>query len=125
MKRIFLLATVAVALLGCGGHSHGTEGDGHEHAHIHGFTAYTHAFEYFLQHEGLSVGEKSCITLYVTDLSSFKPAEPSVAEVVLTVGSKSVSQKSDAAHKGVFHFDFVPESAGCGMLYVKVGDRNG
>lgn len=122
MKRIFLLATVAVALLGCGGHSHGTEGDGHEHAHIHGFTAYTHAFEYFLQHEGLSVGEKSCITLYVTDLSSFKPAESDIAEAVLTVGSKSVSQKSEAGHKGVFHFDLVPESAGCGMLYVKVGD---
>ena len=122
MKRIFLLAAVAVALLGCGGHSHGTEGDAHEHAHIHGFTAYTHTFEYFLQHEGLSVGEKSCITLYVTDLSSFKPAESGVAEVVLTVGSKSVSQKSEAGHKGVFHFDLVPESAGCGMLYVKVGD---
>lgn len=122
MKRIFLLAAVAVALLGCGGHSHGTEGDAHKHAHIHGFTAYTHAFEYFLQHEGLSVGEKSCITLYVTDLSSFKPAESGVAEAVLTVGSKSVSQKSEAGHKGVFHFDLVPESAGCGMLYVKVGD---
>lgn len=122
MKRIFLLAAVAVALLGCGGHSHGTEGDAHEHAHIHGFTAYTHAFEYFLQHEGLSVGEKSCITLYVTDLSSFKPAESDIAEAVLTVGSKSVSQKSEAGHKGMFHFDLVPESAGCGMLYVKVGD---
>ena len=122
MKRIILSAITAIALMGCGGHNHGTESDAHEHSHIHGFTAYTHALEFFVQHEGLTVGEKSCITLYATELSSFKPTEAASAEAVLKVGSKSVSQKSSAGHKGVFHFDIVPEESGEGMLYVKVGN---
>ena len=64
MKKCILLAIIAVAVCGCAGHNHNHESDVHEHVHIHGFTAYTDSVELFMQHEGLEVGNKSCITLY-------------------------------------------------------------
>ena len=122
MKKIFLLAILAIAVCGCGSNSHDHESNAHAHAHIHGFTAYTDSTEFFLQHEGLQVGHKSCITLYATSLPSFKPADTAVAEARLEVGGKSQSMKANAGEKGVFHFDFVPEASGEGTLAVKLGN---
>lgn len=118
MKKYIFLAMV-VALCGCGGHSHEHE-TVHEHNHIHGFTAYTHSMEFFLQHEGLEEGKKSCITLYVTDLANFKPAKATEAEAVLKAGEKSVKMTAAAKHEGVFHFDLVPAFAGNAVLYLNV-----
>lgn len=118
MKRYIFMAMV-IALCGCGGHNHEHEAV-HEHNHIHGFTAYTHNLEMFLQHEGLEQGKKSCITLYVTDLSSFKPAKAELAEAVLKAGEKSVGMKAEAKNPGVFHFDFTPNFAGHALLYIDV-----
>lgn len=122
MKKIFLLAVIAIAICGCGGHNHSVEADMHDHAHMHSFTAYTDSTEFFLQHEGLQVGHKSCITLYATSLSSFKPVDASYAEAILGIDGKAQTMKVSSGDKGIFHFDFVPETAGDGTLLVKIGN---
>lgn len=116
MKKIFLAAVAALALCGCGGHSHNHEEAAHEHIHVNDFVAYTHGIEFFMQHEGLEVGKKSCITLYATSLSTFKPVECSEVEATLKVDGKTATMTSVANGKGVFHFDFVPETAGEGVI---------
>lgn len=118
MKKYIFMAMV-IALCSCGGHNHEHEAT-HEHNHIHGFTAYTHNMEFFLQHEGLELGKKSCITLYVTNLDNFKPVKASTAEAILKSGDKSVSMTAEAKHDGVFHFDFTPTFAGKSLLYINV-----
>ena len=118
MKKYIFMAMV-IALCSCAGHNHEHEAT-HEHNHIHGFTAYTHNMEFFLQHEGLEQGKKSCITLYVTNLDNFKPVKASTAEAILKSGDKSVSMTAEAKHDGVFHFDFTPTFAGKSLLYINV-----
>ena len=118
MNRILYLAMLVVALSGCTGHSHNGE---EEHAHVHNFTAYTAGKEFFLQHEGLTVGEKSCITLFVTELDNFKPTECSNAAVFLKVDGKELGAAATADPQGVFHFDFAPEAAGDAVMQFIVG----
>ncbi|MBO5665125.1 MAG: hypothetical protein J6S03_02900, partial [Bacteroidaceae bacterium] len=71
MKNTFLSAIIMIALCACG-HDHSAEAE-HVHVHLHNFTAYSEANEFFMQHEGLEVGSKSCITLFVTELDAFDP----------------------------------------------------
>ena len=122
MRKILLAAIAAIALCGCSGHSH-SEAEAHdEHAHIHCFTAYTNKAELFLQHEGLEVGKKACITLYATALSDFKPVEATEATALLRAGGKSYT--ATAHGNGMFHFELTPETTGHGTLYVTVGSEN-
>ena len=124
MKKILFILLAAVALCGCAGHSH-ENADVHEgHAHVHSYTAYTHNVELFLQHEGLEVGKKACITLYATDLANFKPVQTGSATILLRAGGKSHTATADANSAGMFHFELVPETAGNGMLYVTIGEEN-
>lgn len=123
MKRLLYLATIMVALCGCAGYNHNSEEE-HSHSHIHSFTAYTSNMEFFMQHEGLVAGEKSCITLYVTELSNFKPATGNEITATLKVGDKEQSVNAVAQHTGVFHFDFVPEAAGDGVLKFALGSES-
>ena len=120
MNRILYLAMLVVALCSCTGHSHNGEEE-HAHVHVHNFTAYTAGKEFFLQHEGLTVGEKSCITLFVTELDNFKPTECSNAAVLLKVGGKELGAAATADPQGVFHFDFAPEAAGDAVMQFMVG----
>lgn len=123
MKRLLYLATIMVALCGCAGHNHNSEEE-HSHSHIHSFTAYTSNMEFFMQHEGLVAGEKSCITLYVTELSNFKPTACNEITATLKVGDKEQSVNAVAQRTGVFHFDFVPEVAGDGVLKFALGSES-
>lgn len=125
MKKIFFAAIVASLLCGCAGHNHSHEHDAasHEHVHTYDFVAYTHDMEFFVQHEGLIVGEKSCITLYATELPSFKPTVNKEAEAILKVDDKTVSMKVAAQGDGLFHFDLVPDTAGEGVLVFNIGDE--
>ena len=118
MKRILFVAVAAtIALYGCREHNHDhNAGEVHEHVHQHNFTAYSHKVEFFMQHEGLVVGKKSCITLYATALDDFKPVSSKQVKATLKVGDKVQEMHADAAHAGIFHFDFVPEAAGAGVL---------
>ena len=121
MKKILFIA-FTIALCGCGGHSHGYSGEtSSEHVHIHGFTAYSHALEFYMQHEGLVAGQKSCITLYVTTLENFKPVAAEEAKASLKLGGNEHTMQVKAGQKGVFHFDFIPASAGKGVLEFEVG----
>lgn len=120
MNRILYLAMLVVALSGCTGRSHNGEEE-HAHVHVHNFTAYTAGKEFFLQHEGLTVGEKSCITLFVTELYNFKPTECSNAAVLLKVDGKELGAAAKADPQGVFHFDFAPEAAGDAVMQFMVG----
>ncbi|MBO5866159.1 MAG: efflux RND transporter periplasmic adaptor subunit [Bacteroidaceae bacterium] len=122
MKKILITLLAAVALCGCSSHSHKGEEAHEEHIHTQDYTAYTHKAEFFLQHEGLVVGKKACITLYATDLSSFKPLQAGEATVLLRVGGKSYT--ATAHGDGMFHFELTPETAGDGMLYVTVGEES-
>ena len=122
MKRIIYAAIVTVLLCGCGGHSHDAVEE-HNHVHIHGFTAYTGAMEFFMQHEGLVVGEKSCITLYVTELDNFKPTGHNNVAATMTVGENVQTANVAAQSAGVFHFDFVPGVAGDGVISFEIGDE--
>lgn len=123
MKRLLYLATIMVALCGCAGHNHNNEEE-HSHSHIHSFTAYTSNLEFFMQHEGLVAGEKSCMTLYVTELSDFKPTSRNEITATLKVGDKEQSVNAVAQHTGVFHFDFVPEVSGEGVLKFILGGES-
>ena len=124
MKKIFFILVSAVALCGCAGHSHESTHVHEEHVHAHSYTAYTHNIELFLQHEGLEVGKKACITLYATDLANFKPVQACSATILLRAGGKSLTATADAHHAGMFHFELTPETAGNGMLYVTIGEEN-
>ena len=108
----------------CSEHEHKSADVHEEHVHAHSYTAYTHNVEFFMQHEGLEVGEKSCITLYTTALSDFKPMCIDEATALLRVGGKSVSATVEAHSDGTFHFELIPEAAGDGMLYITVGDES-
>ena len=122
MKNTLLLAVLMAALCGCG-HDHNEE-SAHEHVHLHNFTAYSGANEFFMQHEGLEVGAKSCITLFVTDINSFKPAKAKEVKASLTVGSSTQSATATGSKAGVFNFDFAPETDGRGVLLFEIdGDK--
>lgn len=123
MKRI-LYSAIIVAIIGCGKHAHSDVAVHHEHLHTHSFTAYTESAEFFMQHEGLDAGEKSCITLYVTSLDNFKPVACAEAEATLVVDGNSLTVTAKAGHKGMFHFDFTPNTAGEGTLRFKVGKEH-
>lgn len=126
MRKIFFTAIAAIALCGCSGHNHSVADehhDEHAHAHMQCFTAYTHNAELFLQHEGLEVGKKACITLYATALSDFKPLNAGEVSLLLRLGGKSYTATADAHHGGMYHFELTPESAGHGTIYITVGDE--
>lgn len=121
MKNIHLLIlVVAIALCGCTD-SHKEEE--HKHAHLHNYTAYTAAQEFFMQHEGLFADTAACITLYVTQLSDFKPTSISKATATLTVGESEQSVTADASSAGIFNFKIVPSQKGEGVLAFEVGDE--
>lgn len=121
MKKIFFMAIAAIALCGCAEHSHKTADAHEEHAHIHSYTAYTRNVEFFMQHEGLATGEKSCITLFATDLATFKPVAGKTATATIKVGDNSQSMTVETANAGVFHFDIVPSVAGDGLIFFEAG----
>ena len=123
MKNIFFILITAVALCGCSKHEHKSNEAHEEHVHAHSYTAYTHKAEFFLQHEGLEVGKKACITLYATALSNFKPLHAHEATLLLRAGGKSLTANAAAHNEGMFHFELTPEVAGDGMLYITVGEE--
>ena len=123
MKKIFFTLMAAAVMCSCAPHNHKSADVHEEHVHMHSYTAYTHNAELFMQHEGLEVGKKACITLYVTDLADFKPFGAGKADVLLRAGGKSHTATSDAQADGMFHFELTPEAAGDGMLYVTVGEE--
>ena len=121
MKNIHLIILVmAIALCGCTD-SHKEEE--HKHAHLHNYTAYTAAQEFFMQHEGLFADTAACITLYVTQLSDFKPTSISKATATLTVGESEQSVTADASSAGIFNFKIVPSQKGEGVLTFELGDE--
>ncbi len=122
MKNTFIAVILTVLLCGCT-HSH-TQEAVHEHSHLHNFTAYTDVNEFFMQHEGLSVGEKSCITLFVTRLHDFKPIGVNSATATLKIGDSEQTATVTSVKNGIFNFDFVPSAAGSGALLFEVdGDK--
>lgn len=120
MKNTFLSAIIMIALCACG-HDHSAEAE-HVHVHLHNFTAYSEANEFFMQHEGLEVGSKSCITLFVTELDAFDPTVVNEAKATLKVGDSEQSATVSCSKSGVFNFDFVPQKSGSGSLLFEVGD---
>ena len=123
MKKTLFLA-ILIAVIGCAKHSHDESTAQHVHTHISSFVAYTHNMELFMQHEGLEVGKKSCVTLYATELENFKPCEADSANVIMSVGGKRVSATAKAGHKGIYHFDFTPNSSGHGTLYIDIAGEH-
>lgn len=123
MKKLFFLA-MFFAVMGCVGYNSKENIEEHEHNHVNSFVAYTNNLELFMQHEGLEVGKKSCITLYVTNLNDFKPAEEGKAELLLNVGGNRITATATAIHKGVYHFDFTPEVSGHGTMYIDIADEH-
>ena len=119
MKNTFLSAIIMIALCACG-HDHSAEAE-HNHVHLHNFTAYSGANEFFMQHEGLEVGSKSCITLFVTELDAFDPTAVGEAKATLKVGDNEQSATVSCSKAGVFNFDFVPQKSGSGSLFFEVG----
>ena len=120
MKNTFFLAILVIALCGCG-HNHSVEAE-HAHTHLHNFTAYSSSNEFFMQHEGLEAGAKSCITLFVTELESFDPAKAVEAKATLMVGGSEQKATATRSKEGIFNFDIVPAKSGSGNLFFEVGD---
>ena len=123
MKKTLFFA-ILFAVMGCAEHNHNESTEHHEHAHMQSFVAYTNNMEHFIQHEGLEVGKKSCITLYATGLDDFKPANADKVELLLNVGGKRISATAHAIHKGMFHFDFIPEASGHGTMYIDIAGEH-
>ena len=120
MKNTFFLAILVIALCGCG-HNHSVEAE-HAHTHLHNFTAYSSSNEFFMQHEGLEAGAKSCITLFVTELESFDPSKAVEAKATLMVGGSEQKATATRSKEGIFNFDIVPAKSGSGNLFFEVGD---
>ena len=123
MKKILSIIVAMAVLCGCAGHTHQSADTHEEHVHTYDYTAYTHNAEFFLQHEGLEVGKKACITFYATALADFKPLQVDEANVLLRAGGKSHTATAHAQPRGKFHFELTPETAGEGVLYVTVGEE--
>ena len=123
MRNIFFVFVAAAVLCGCSGHEQKSAEVHEKHLHAHSYTAYTHNAELFMQHEGLEVGKKACITLYATALSDFKPMHAHEATALLRVGGKSIDATAHAHSEGMFHFELTPEVAGDGVLYITVGEE--
>ena len=123
MKKILSTLIAVTVFCGCAGHTHESAEAHEEHVHANSYTAYTHDAEFFLQHEGLEVGKKACITLYATALSDFKPLHATEATMLLRAGGKSLTATVAPHSEGMFHFELTPESAGDGMLYITVGEE--
>lgn len=119
MKNTFFFAIVLIALCGCG-HNHKVEAE-HEHVHLHNYTAYTGVNEFFMQHEGLEAGSKSCITLFVTDLDNFKPTGAAEVKATLKVGESVQTATAVPSEPGIFNFSFVPVAEGEASLLFEVG----
>ncbi len=113
------MAIVLIALCGCG-HSHKAE-DGHEHAYLHNYTAYTATNEFFMQHEGLEAGSKACITLFVTELDGFSPAKAAEVKATLKAGESVQTALAVANEPGIFNFSLVPAAAGEASLQFEAG----
>ena len=123
MRNIFFVFITVFVLCGCAKDGHKGNEAHHEHAHAHSYTAYTHNAELFLQHEGLEVDKKACITLYATALSNFKPMHADKATALLKVGGKRITVNANAHAAGMFHFELTPKTAGEGVLYITVGEE--
>lgn len=123
MKKTLFLITL-LTIIGCTGYSHKEKTEEQNHPHIHSFVAYTNNLELFMQHEGLESGKKSCITIYATTLNNFKPCEADSANIILSVDGNRTSSTAKAKEKGIYHFDFAPESAGEGTLYFDIAGEH-
>lgn len=130
MKQIFLTVLVfATALIfaACGNHSHNEhshEHNGHSHSNeqaiIHNITKYTDSVEVFVQYEALTAGHKSHFTIYITCLNNFKPIENKSIDVSFVVAGKTVKQKVDPLHRGIYEFSVEPQSYGKAVLSFSV-----
>ena len=123
MKKILFFA-ILFAFAGCVKHEHNESAGHHDHIHVSSFVAYTDNMELFMQHEGLEEGKRSCVTLYATDIKDFMPVDCSKAELLLSVGGKRHSATGERVDKGVYHFDFVPETSGHGTIYLDIAGEH-
>ena len=121
MKNTFLSAILMIALCGCVHNHHEETAAEHQHLHLHNFTAYTEANEFFMQHEGLEAGKESCITLFVTALNDFKPSTASEVKATLKVGENAQTAVAKSSTPGIFNFKLVPKSAGAASISFDAG----
>lgn len=119
MKNIHsLLVTlvVSLSLCACHSHSHSHEAHSHEAAGQIEQTLYTDTHELFVRMQPLNAGEESHITTYITSLEDFKPIEPVVATVTLSVGGSNIASEVSPVHSGMYEFHITPEKGGEGFL---------
>ncbi len=131
MKNIFLIAGFisVLSFWGCGKHSHDADThthDVHVHEHEHPvfhMTEYTDSLELFAEVEQLMAGHQSHVTLYVTELSDFKPVSTPTINIALEVAGNKQSLSVKAVHKGMYEFALSPKIAGEGTLSCVIGNE--
>ena len=114
MKHFIYLSIIFLMLTGC--HSHK-----HDHSHSHDIplmiSAYDDKYEVFVEAQPFAKGKQSEVTVFLTHLNNFKPANVSSITLSLIVDNQGIRQTIDnAVSEGVYQFFLTPETVGDAYL---------
>lgn len=128
MRRYTIILSLLLTIIfsGCGAKKD-AEKEEHTHDEVLQLTAYNDHYEYFIEATPFAKGKASNITIYVTQLSDFKPLESGKITVSL-IGEamETVKQEVEAPQSpGIFKLKLVPSTAGKGALLIEMIDGKG
>ena len=133
MKKIFILLLPFI-LLSCnndtsGGHDHGDHDHAHDSDHAEHHFDYTinqNGMEYYIHYHPLVVNESTLIHLYVTDLSTGRPAKDLIASAQFSgVDLESKKTGNEAFGSAKFKFLVKPNRTGFNHLSFSIESVSG
>lgn len=124
--KIGVVAFMVFTVTGCNrqtgkpaGHGTGETGE-HDEAKFQ-YTAYSDAYELFVEADAFVVGETANIVSHFSALPDFRAVEANKITMILTVHNKEVRKSLDRpTRKGIYRFDIKPETAGTGTLKFEI-----
>ena len=114
-------------LVSCGKHSHDHSNEqGHSHDTNLMISGYSNDYEVFAEAEPFALGKTSSVTLFLTDLHNFKPANVKSVTTSMIIGNKGIRQTVDTPiSPGMFSFSLTPEAVGEGKLVFDIQTDKG
>lgn len=118
-----ILTAIFVSLSGCG-HPAADRSEHAPEASKALWTAYSDAFELFIEADPLVVGQECRLLAHLTQLSDFKPFPRTDLAFTLTVnGSEVRAERPIPVRPGIFELFLVPRTAGEGRLTLRISSR--
>lgn len=129
MKKIRIVATWAVLLMGWVACNPGESQHDHHHSHDDvklQLTAYNQDFEVFAEAGPFVKGKASGILAHFTYLENFKPLEKGEVTISLIIGTSGIRQKLENPTKsGIYKFKLMPEVTGIGKVIFDIKTSSG